>query len=115
MDGVTILAKDMYALDFLINVNGYMFTFCLLVIIALSYLVLDGPRDQGNHAFASICFVVSLFLLVVSTFGSLATEHTEYKVTIDDSVNFNEFMERYEIVDQNGKLFTVKERAVSNE
>ena len=33
-----------------------------------------------------------------------------YKVTIDDSVSMNEFLNKYEILDQEGKIYTVKER-----
>ena len=36
--------------------------------------------------------------------------HIEYKVTIDDSVSMNEFLDKYEILDQKGKIYTVKER-----
>ena len=35
---------------------------------------------------------------------------TTYKVTIDDSVSMNEFLDKYEIIDQEGKIYTVKER-----
>ena len=35
---------------------------------------------------------------------------TQYKVTISDEVSFNEFMDKYEILDQEGKIYTVKER-----
>ena len=37
-------------------------------------------------------------------------DHIEYKVTIDDSVSMNEFLDKYEILDQEGKIYTVKER-----
>jgi uncharacterized membrane protein YeaQ/YmgE (transglycosylase-associated protein family) len=36
--------------------------------------------------------------------------HTEYKVTISEEVNFNEFNERYEIIEQEGKIYTIIER-----
>ena len=36
--------------------------------------------------------------------------HTELQVTIDDSVSMNEFLDKYEITDQEGKIYTVKER-----
>ena len=38
------------------------------------------------------------------------TYETQYKVTISDEVLMNEFLERYEIVDQEGKIYTVRER-----
>ena len=39
-----------------------------------------------------------------------AEYETHYTVTISDSVNYNEFVEKYEVVDQHGKLFTIRER-----
>lgn len=35
---------------------------------------------------------------------------TQYKVTILDDVSLNEFNERYEIIDQEGKIYTVREK-----
>ena len=35
---------------------------------------------------------------------------TSYKVTISDEVPLNEFLDKYEIIDQEGKIYTVKER-----
>ena len=39
-----------------------------------------------------------------------AIDYIEYKVTVDDSVSMNEFLDKYEILDQEGKIYTVKER-----
>ena len=33
-----------------------------------------------------------------------------YKVTISDEVNFVEFSNKYEIIDQDGLIYTIKER-----
>jgi hypothetical protein len=33
-----------------------------------------------------------------------------YKVTASEEVSLNDFMEKYEIIDQEGKIYTVKER-----
>lgn len=35
---------------------------------------------------------------------------THYKVTISDEVSMNEFLEKYEIIEQDGKIFTIRER-----
>ena len=43
--------------------------------------------------------------------GLTEIEHYEtYKVTISDEVSMNEFMDKYEILNQDGKIYTVKER-----
>ena len=50
--------------------------------------------------------------IIGSLGGTLSTtdiNHIEYKVTIDDSVSMNEFLGKYEILDQEGKIYTVKE------
>lgn len=35
---------------------------------------------------------------------------TRYQVTIDDSVSMNEFQDKYEIIEVEGKIYTVRER-----
>ena len=35
---------------------------------------------------------------------------TQYKVTISDEVKMDEFCEKYEIIEQDGKIYTVRER-----
>lgn len=34
----------------------------------------------------------------------------EYKVIIDDNVSMTEFYEHYEVVDQDGKIFIIREK-----
>lgn len=36
---------------------------------------------------------------------------THYKVTISDEVSMNEFLAKYEIIEQDEKIFTIRERA----
>ena len=56
----------------------------------------------------SIAFAVVAILSVISNKNDI--NHIEYKVTIDDSVSMNEFLDKYEILDQEGKIYTVKEK-----
>ena len=41
--------------------------------------------------------------------------YVKYQVTISDEVSLNEFMDKYEILDQEGKIYTVKEKENNNE
>ena len=56
----------------------------------------------------TIAFAAVTLLSVISNKNNI--NHIEYKVTIDDSVSMNEFLDKYEIIDQEGKIYTVKER-----
>ena len=60
-----------------------------------------------------------IFVIVLSPFAiglindagqTQVDSYLEYKVTIDETVPLNEFYGRYEIVDQEGLIFTIKER-----
>lgn len=61
-----------------------------------------------------MCLVLALGSILVGTLGvsenKTDVNHIEYKVTIDDSVSMNDFLDKYEILDQEGKIYTVKER-----
>jgi hypothetical protein len=53
--------------------------------------------------------------IILAIFCVDTTEVTEYKVTIDDSVKYVEFTEKYEVVDQEGEIYTVRERMRSGD
>ena len=66
-------------------------------------------------------FVFLLFFLAIGIFVGLLgfafshhktdnVDYVEYKVAVSDEVNFTDFMDKYEILDQEGKIYTVKER-----
>ena len=61
-----------------------------------------------------ICVVLSFGSAIcgglTGSYSKTDISHIEYKVTIDDSVSMNEFLDKYEILDQEGKIYTVKER-----
>ena len=58
------------------------------------------------------------FLIMGAFFGVLLGANVEeyadtvptYKVTVSDTISINEFYERYEVLEQDGKIFTIKER-----
>lgn len=60
-----------------------------------------------------LVFAISLVCGVVTMATPLIDRkinYIEYQVIIDDSVSMNEFLNYYQILGQNGKIYTVKER-----
>lgn len=66
---------------------------CVLVFLLIDLIVFIG------------CVFVSWYQLENRKTGEL-----QYEVTIDDSVSITEFNKKYEIVEQRGDIFVVKER-----
>lgn len=57
-----------------------------------------------------ICALLGSPLLTAAFSRKEVGKEYHYKVTIDDSVSMNDFLDKYEIIDQEGKIYTVKER-----
>lgn len=61
-----------------------------------------------------ICMVLSFSFVFIGFLGGICRktdiDYIEYKVTVDDSVSMNEFLNKYEILEKEGKIYTVKER-----
>ena len=87
------------------------------LLIGLILVIIDWI-DCGFDAECIIgIFALTAVFALAGVVGSFISEHKtdvidyiEYKVTIDDSVPLNEFLDKYEILDQEGKIYTVKER-----
>jgi hypothetical protein len=59
-------------------------------------------------------FIGGLWLTIAIALKPLNPERYRYKVTISDDVNFTEFNNKYEIVGQDGLLFTIEDKAPMN-
>lgn len=86
---------------------------CFCVLIGFIQGLCDGDVGGGTFAGLIIGLICALILSPICTIlfskKEVGTEY-HYKVTVDDSVSINEFLDKYEILDQEGKIYTVKER-----
>ena len=87
---------------------GAVVTLSLLSVFGLIVSVLltidDSPGKAIMFGFATGFAVVAISLGV-----SAEPEHTQYKVTISEDVKLDEFLERYEILDTEGEIYTIRE------
>lgn len=110
MNGVEILSsKTMYNTilpEYWIAV-GLLLAFVFMCLTVYFYVKL-------HDASAILCLVLMVVSIVILCLGAISNKNSidyiEYKVTIDNSVSMNEFLDKYEILDQEGKIYTVKER-----
>ena len=110
MEGVMIL--DSYTsggFDGEALVTGILFA--ILGLCALAVAIIIAAEGEGTAFFLLIPFVLCMVLscLAFSAINS-NPEETIYKVLVDDSVPMNEFYSRYEIIDQEGLIYTIKEK-----
>lgn len=87
-------------------------TICLIVMIIYVWSFSKQKKDAvvpcvicGVFVLLSICVSICAFTHLPET-----KYQTRYVVTISDNVNFNEFNSRYEIVKQEGLIYTIVEK-----
>ena len=81
-----------------------------VVFVALTAFCIAYEKYFGVILSALFVVVSMIIACMGGTYSTTDINHIEYKVTIDDSVSMNEFLDKYEILDQEGKIYTVKER-----
>ena len=109
MTGVEILAIGEMGINECFNWPVAIFGGLVVGIIAS--LLLGAAKNDFE---LSLCIApfASLFAGAILGFGFPTYQDTipTYKVIISDEVSMNEFMNKYEILNQDGKIYTVKER-----
>lgn len=111
MAGVEIL-NTTYEYASLINACWLLLCLGLMLLIAVAGLMtIDYDIIQK---ILIRCEIFMALITIVCLIGALIKTDeiidTEYDVIISDEVSMNEFTEKYEIIEQNGNIYTVKER-----
>jgi hypothetical protein len=116
MTGVEILTSAQVAAEWAFSwtafwiISGLAFGICL--IAGIWYTITD-QCDWVIIPALSVTGIIfgSMFGAGVGKVCEIPVAYeTQYKVTISDEVSMTEFLERYEVIDQDGKIFTVKEK-----
>lgn len=115
MTGVEILAIEEVATGFAFNWQYFWFGILGVVIAGFVFGTVYSIIDQGIAGViaGSVLGVLFGILLGVILGMECATPikcETQYKVVISDEVPMNDFLARYEIIDQEGKIYTVREK-----
>lgn len=116
MTGVEILNKyAIHTSQAWVPVVGILAFLVMIVFIVACYIIASTASDTVITVCivcAILCGITAFTLALIDANTDYLKEysHTEYKVTIDDSVSMNEFLDKYEILGQEGKIYTVKEK-----
>lgn len=111
MTGVEILSSQPIYNTYL---PGWCTGLALLAFLLCSVIGLTLTSDRYiivGTTLAVIGDLLCIVLLVLSlSVNKASIAYWEHKVIIDDSVSMTEFMEKYEPIEQDGKIWIVKEK-----
>jgi hypothetical protein len=114
MTGVEILAAQEVVTEYAWNWSAYFITIGIVVLCGgFIGLAFSKPLETFQGLVGGVCVGV-LFGAIIGVIPASVTlpdeYETHYKVTISDEVAMNDFLEVYEIIDQEGKIYTIREK-----
>lgn len=78
-----------------------------LILSIMAAIILNEASDL--IPLSPVCGLLA-FIMIVGGIDILCNSKTKYEVTIDNNVNFTEFTNRYEVVEQRGEIYVITER-----
>ena len=120
MNGIEILSQSEVVAE--LAYNWIAFSLALIIMSAISIVLglILGKQEKSDYFIVAveislIIFVGLLLSFLAGAIFSTPVEYkTQYKVTIDETVSMAEFYERYEIIEQESKIFTIEEKSTVN-
>lgn len=115
MNGVTILNTIQNSCDWSTLAGGIIAMLVGLIAVVAVIISIYASHD----CFDAILWIFAIILLILAlgmlfsgiwiTIDGTHSDETTYEVTIDNTVGINDFMDKYEIVEQRGEIYVVKE------
>lgn len=116
MNGITIIEEHLCRQ---INLQGLIISGCLITLTCIVFLFLCWFMWKiciKTKTAKILCLICSMLIVVMCIvfwrfqINTYNITHMEYTVTIDNTVSFHEFYERYEIISENNGEYRIKER-----
>ena len=117
MEGVTILNEFEVVTEMVFSWTACWIGVLIGVVIALTAGIVFGLQEDSFGAFLLMFITVSIFasLLIGYFAGGIACPkpvayETHYEVSVNEEVNMKDFMDKYEILETRGSIYTVREK-----
>lgn len=83
----------------------------ILVIIGVITIIygIQEYEDEAT-AFGIIMILIAIGLTVVTLIHEVNKTYPQYQVTITEKTNMKEFYEKYDIINQDGLIFTIRDK-----
>lgn len=88
-------------------------TVCAILLILLIYALIDN--EDASTIFAIIIFLGAFIILVTACIKNLTNKYDKYEVVFNDTIPFKEVCSKYEVLEQHGEIYVIKEKMTDEE
>ena len=103
------------------EVSGIVWILLCLIMAVGGFAIIVGFLEMSDDFYYSvriIKLIVGIVLLILGVIGSVYAKKIEeqptgkyqYQVAIDDTVVMSEFYDKYEVIEVEGKIYTIREK-----
>ena len=116
MEGITFLNSTvimtLHPSGLSLIIFGLLILF-LSFIIAIFVLITDSCYSIGYIIVKSLSLIGIIISLGGLLYGGInpVENYTQYDVLISEDINFQEFYDKYEVIEVKGQIYTIKERS----
>lgn len=116
MDGITVLSSWEYrsgSIGSIITCIVFFGILCIIETLLCRYMFKKEDTKNWQRVFLVIIPIVCVILCVISIKADIDRYNhviQHYEITIDDSVTFNEFTKKYDIISSENDVYIVKEK-----
>lgn len=110
LDGITLLDAGTKVVSYTWGWSWGGFIVAIIAIFFIVISILCAVDGSGGEAFFIAGIFVGMFSLFIFAHARPAKIIPTYMVLIDNSVSMTEFYDKYEILEVQGKIFTITER-----
>ena len=104
MSGVTILnVKGAFLPTIYEHQNIIIPILIILAVMSLVCVLIFMNHEIVAYIFSGVTILSMLFAFIFA-----CAQPIQYDVILDNSVNYNKFIEKYDVIEVNGKIYTVQ-------
>lgn len=105
LEGITVLSQTE------IEYASILWIIIPMFVVAIGVIIIGTKAGFGDWIVVlgfGVGFVIGMFCF---DFAQEPTGEYEYECVIEESVSMTEFYERYDVIDQRGKIYKIKEKS----
>ena len=117
MDGVSVINEFEVVTKTVFSRESFWQGVLIGAVVGLILAIIFGIKEQDWVAFfiglGVFCTIFGLFLGLLGGFvlkRKPVEYETHYEVSINEKVNMQEFMDKYDIIETRGSIYTVREK-----